>query len=158
MVQKKKLNKSMSVRTNSSNKTPRSIISIIVLLVVVILISSLVTILIIKNQSAKPFDVKTLNYDFQVTPNVSFVLDSDILHFGGGPVGSRLQRSIDLSSSRTAIVKVSWVGDGELIISKNNFLVSADNPFNLSFYMDIPSNYSLGNYSGEIKFKFYDFN
>lgn len=132
-----------------------SVTSIVLLIILVVLVSSLATLLIIKNTSHKPFETKRLAYDFTVTNGISLVLDTDILHFGGGPAGARLQRSLNVTTSKDAKLKISWIGDGNIVVSENNFMIYANESKDLLFYLDIPSNASQGSYSGELILEFY---
>lgn len=145
MVRKKQKNKSRT----------QSIGFVVFLIVVVVIISSLVTILILNSVNAKPDEVSRLPYDFSVTNAVSMVLDNDIMHFGGGPNGARLERSMNITASSDALVKVSWVGDGNLVVSENEFVLRGQEPKELLFYLDIPSDLVEGAYFGEIIFEFY---
>lgn len=132
-----------------------SVTNIVLLIIVVVLVSSLVTLLIVNHTHKKTFEVKRLAYDFTVTDGVSMLLDTDILHFGGGPAGARLQRGLNITTSKDAKVKISWIGDGNIVVSENNFLIHANESKNLLFYLDIPSNASQGSYTGELIFEFY---
>jgi len=128
---------------------------IVLLIIVVVVASSAVTLLLFKNASPEPFDVKRLSYDFEVVNEVSFVLDRDILHFGGGPLKARLQRGLNITTSKDALLKISWVGDGNIVVSENNFIILANETKSLLFYLDIPDDLLEGKYSGELIFEFY---
>ena len=117
----------------------------------IILSVSLVHFIKIKNA---PFEVKNLNYDFKVKQAIGLNVDTDILHMGGGPVGSVLERSIDISSPKDALVRIFVDGPGDLTVDKNNFLIRADDKINLTFSMLVPD-LPLGNYSGLVVLKFY---
>lgn len=132
-----------------------SVTNIVLLIVVVVLVSSLVTLLVVKNVSPKPYEIKRLAYDFEVTDAVSFKLDDDMFHFGGGPAGVRLQRGLNVTTSKDANLKISWIGDGNIVVSENDFLIYANESKDLLFYLDIPLDALEGSYSGELIFEFY---
>ncbi len=156
--------KKSKVRSNKSSIKSKkifetkihSVTSVVAFIILVVLLSSLITLLLFKFfHQPEPSSVEKLPYDFTVVNDVSFVLDTDALHFGGGPQGARLERGMNISVSQDSLVKISWDGPGNLIVSKNNFLLKAGKTEDLLFYLDIPSDLSLGNYSGEVIFKFY---
>lgn len=149
MKKKKNIPKDNAPQVTSINR-------IVVLLVLVVLVSSLTTIIVLKNFSKDvPHEIKRLPYDFKVTENVSFVLDTDALHFGGGPNGARLQRGLNITTSQDARVHISWDGEGDIIVSENNFYLLADQTKDLLFYLNIPLDLANGTYSGELIFEFY---
>lgn len=137
------------------NNSSRSIGMIVLLIIVVVLISSLVTVLVFKGVNPKPYEIERLPYDFKVTNAISFVLDDDILHFGGGPAGARLRRGMNVTTSKDALLKISWSGDGNIFLSENNFFITANESKSLMFYLDIPPDLEEGSYSGELVFEFY---
>ncbi|MGE0793020.1 MAG: hypothetical protein AB7V77_02440 [Candidatus Woesearchaeota archaeon] len=102
----------------------------------------------------KPFKVQYLEYDFKIKNQVGFMLDSDILHFGGAPQGSQLQRNITLSIAFPSIVKIGFEGPGNIISSDNNFYLEANKNKSLEFILTTP-NEPEGNYSGIIFIEFY---
>ncbi len=104
----------------------------------------------------EPFDIFILPYDFQVINEVGFVLDADILHFGGCNPGAKMVRDINLSSKKDARVNIVWSGPGDLIVSKNNFILEADTVEVITFTMYVPETLDYGNYSGEVVFSFYE--
>jgi len=101
-----------------------------------------------------PFEVRNMPYDFRVKNNIGFNADTDILHLGGGMLGSTLIRDMSLSSPRDSIVKISFEGDGDLHVSANDFVLLKNESKLLTFSMVVP-NLPLGNYSGMVTFKFY---
>ena len=149
MIKKSKSKKNKQVVVHS-------VTSLVAFIIIIVLLSSLITLLLFNIfHEPKPAVVEVLPYDFTVTNSVSFVLETDKLHFGGGPLSARLERGMNLSTSQDSLVKISWDGPGNIMVSDNDFLLSANTPKDITFYLDIPDDLSLGNYSGKIIFKFY---
>ena len=96
----------MKQKDQKRNSSP-SVTRVVLLLAIIVVVSSLVTFLLLHFFNERPDEVKFIEYDYSVKERVGLVLDNDALHFGGGPPGARLQRSINLSTSKAARVHVS---------------------------------------------------
>ncbi|MFW5865997.1 MAG: hypothetical protein ACOCU6_02800 [Nanoarchaeota archaeon] len=92
----------------------------------------------------------SIAYDYQVIDEIGVNIDTDALHFGGGPRGAIRQRSLNLTPHHDGTLLFSWVGDGNLSVSDNNFAVSSGEIVQVNFTLVIPENASYGNYSGTI--------
>jgi len=128
---------------------------LIVLLIIIIFFSALP--IIIYQTTERPYLIQTLAYDFSVKESVGFMLDSDILHFGGGPVGSGLERGMNVTSKETALVKIYAQGQGDIVISDNDFMVYANQSHPLIFTLTVPT-LPFGTYNGTVYFEFYKIN
>jgi hypothetical protein len=135
----------------NQNKLKRIHIFLIVLLICFLFST---TFIYCKLNLNKPILVKTMNYDFQIKENVGFVLDSDILHFGGAPKNSELKRNMTLTTPFTSKVKIYFEGPGILSTSHNNFLLEENQSKSIEFILKTP-NLENGNYTGKIFFEFY---
>lgn len=136
--------------------TKRNNVKILLLILGVALLSVLASLAVSEFLLAdEPFDIYTLNYDFQIIDEVVFNLDEDILHFGGGLPNSVMERSINITSKKDARVDISWQGPGFITVDKNDFFVEAGVPEVVTFYMKVPE-LDFGNYSGELVFSFYE--
>jgi len=102
-----------------------------------------------------PYRIETLDYDFMVKDNVGVNVDVDSLHFGGGPAGITLERSLSLTSDRDARVVISWEGPGQLSVSRNDFKIYSGIDESVVFYLIIPPSLELGTYSGTVTFSFF---
>ena len=128
-------------------------IVLIIFFIVLILVSISVTALLytlIQQNTPKVIASQTLAYDFNVQEHVGMNLDNDILHFGGGPPGSVLSRSINVSVDLSGVVIVSYEGDGILVAAKNNFAITSYEPIELDFSLEIPEDMEPGMYGGTI--------
>lgn len=140
-------------RKKPSSSTAR----LLILLVIIALLCVGITALIYTSvKEDSPFEVRRLPYDFVVKDSVGINLDTDIMHFGGGPHGSNLQRSLNLTSSRDAFVVITWQGEGDLTTNKNDFLLFADQAQSVRFVLFVSPDLEYGNHSGEIIFSFYE--
>lgn len=153
---KKVSSKKSASATRKSGLDNNRIIAAVSLLV--ILISLIVMVFFVSDipGDQKPFSRSTIDYDFTVSEEVGFVLDDDMLHFGGGPRGAKLKRGLDINSSRDARVVLSWQGPGNISVDRNNFFVAAKNSSSVIFTLEIPPGISSGNHSGEIYIDLYD--
>jgi hypothetical protein len=139
-------------KKKSSSSTFRFVI---LLLIIAFLCVGITAMLYSSLIEEKPFEVKRLPYDFVVKDSVGINLDTDILHFGGGPAGSQLQRSLNLTSQNDAFVVITWQGEGDVGANKNDFLLLANYSQPVKFVLTIPEGLPNGNYTGEIIFSFF---
>ncbi len=128
----------------------------LLLLVVVSFVAIISTIVAYVLFSPSSPEHVSIEYTFSVQSEIGFVLDSDALHFGGGPPGARLQRGLNISSTRDARVVLSWDGPGDIVVSKNNFLIQADTQEYVLFFLTVPSDLENGFYEGSIFVTLYE--
>ena len=76
------------------------------------------------------------------------------MHFGIIPFDGNSVRSINITSSNNYLIKIRHKGDGNLIVSENDFILEKDEIKTLNFTL-YPTNRSTGYYSGNITFDFY---
>lgn len=139
-------------RSNSMSRKRVLIISILIIL----LVYGVSLLLISVFSMSAPYRVESMPYDFIVKDNIGFNLDSDYMHFGGGPNGATLERSMTLFSDRPAKVSITWEGEGNLNVNKNNFKIAPNVSESITFYLVIPEGLPPGNYSGLVFFRFFD--
>jgi hypothetical protein len=137
--------------SNPNSRKKMFILSILIVLFIYGITMILITVFSFNN----PYRVEDMTYDFVVKDRMGINLDSDYLHFGGGPAGIILQRSIIISSDQDSKVSVSWDGPGNLTVNKNNFPLKARLNESVLFYLAVPVDLEQGNYTGQIHFKFF---
>jgi hypothetical protein len=106
--------------------------------------------------TTEPREVVMINYTFMVKENVGFNLDTDKLHFGGGPTNSFLERSMNISSTFDSRVHIQSAGPGSILLDINDFELNASSSKEILFTLEIPSDLELGLYEGVVFFYFYD--
>lgn len=133
-------------RSNSLSRKRIFLASLLMVVIVYTVISLLISALSI----GSPYDVKTIAYDFSVKDVYGFNVDIDGLHFGGGPIGSELNRGIILSANRPSRVVIIWDGPGNLSVDTNNFFIDPGVNKSVFFRLIIPADLPAGNYSGNV--------
>jgi len=153
-----------TLKKKSSNQTTilkNPSLSLVIFMLVILAGSIIFTVVwvdsILKDTSGQPLEVKLLPYTFKVTSDYGFVLDTDALHFGEGPPGTTLSKKINLTAEDNVRVEILWDGPGEVRASDIDFTMVAGDIKSIQFFLTIPDNASLGDYSGLIYFNFYDF-
>ena len=126
----------------------------IIFLIVLIILISLIPVILNLTQE-KPLLIKELNYDFTIQKEVSFILDKDMLHFGGAPPNSVLQRNITITSTFPAKVELYFKGEGNLIANQNIFFIDKDEIKSLEFELTVPEK-DFQEYNGTVYFHFYE--
>ena len=143
-------------RRRKPRSSPLSRKRILLFSIIIILLVYGVSMLLISIFSmSSPYRIEVMDYDFTVKDGIGINLDSDYLHFGGGPSGAFLERSISITSDMPAKVSISWEGPGDLSVDKNDFKIGANETTPVTFYLGIPENLSLGNYSGTVFLRFF---
>jgi len=153
---KNTVKKSIKKQGDSQSKKDSSLRLVVLLVIIAFLCVGITAMIYGSFIVKKPFEVQVLPYDFVVKNTVAFNLDTDIMHFGGSAPGRLLQRSLNLTSPKDALVHVDWSGDGVLVVDDNDFYLQESESKEIMFSLYIPSEIALGNYSGEIVFSFYD--
>jgi hypothetical protein len=145
---KRKQQKKTSTGLNKISTLNKILIVFAVVAVLVLLF------VLLRPTPAQPFQVQTVPYDFVIKQSVGINADTDMLHFGGAPAGNSAIRLMSLSSPQDSLVKIRFQGPGSILVSDNNFILSAGENKDLNFtftYPDLPE----GNYSGMVYFEFY---
>ncbi len=122
----------------------------------IVIIIFFVVFSIIALTRSTPTEIRSINYTFTVKDALGFNLDTDKLHFGGGPSGVTLQRTLDISSTYDSIVEIETVGPGFIVLDKNNFKMEAGENTTLTFNLLIPQTMPQGAYEGTIYLYFYE--
>jgi hypothetical protein len=128
---------------------------VVFLLVAVIVLSVATTFALLYFFDTSPDEIKTLKYTYTAKENVGFVLDTDALHFGGGPRGALMVRNINMSTTEDARVKITSVGPGTVTVSENDFFLPANTSKELTFSLSVPLDAQPGFYEGIVYFSFY---
>jgi hypothetical protein len=132
------------------------IIVMLVILVGAIIVASSWAMSIVNKNTRDMVDIQLVPYDFIVARGFGFNLDTDSLHFGEGTPGTTLTKRINLTSISDVDVELSWEGPGNLSANMIDFSIFANTTQPLEFYLTIPDNLSLGNYSGMVYLYFYE--
>ena len=127
---------------------------LIICLLCIVVIASIISVVAVTNINEKPVKTEELFYDFNVTGNPGFKLDTDAMHFGGITPGGNSKRPMTITTAEDYLVKIRFEGDGSLIVSENNFIIEANEEKTLEFTLT-PTTSELGYYSGTIFFDFY---
>lgn len=139
------------VEKKNPNERKRLILFVLVAIALGIVVAFLLTAL----QTPEPLAREVMPYDFSVTNHLSMNIDTDILHFGGGPTGSRLEREMKVSFSKDSRVVISWDGEARMSVTKNDFFLAANSSESVKFMIALPSDAARGNYTGNIFLDFY---
>lgn len=98
------------------------------------------------------YDTEIIAFDFEVpsSPMASFNLDNDTIHFGSIPRGSSSLRSITIENDRDSFVILKPSGTDYFNISKNYFLMPANQPTKIELNIEIPFDAEVGKYNGNL--------
>lgn len=98
-------------------------------------------------------DKYNLKYDFKVSSTVGFNADTDYMHFGSVPLGSNAFRSFSISNDECIVcnVKIKIIGDNKdwIKLSEYSFKIYGNQTKQVIATLDIPTEASPGEYSGE---------
>ncbi|MGM5481811.1 MAG: hypothetical protein ACQESE_05380 [Nanobdellota archaeon] len=153
-----KRTKASSTSKKRSSYDQNTIVALLSIIVIVVALGVMIYFAVSSSPTLekKPFSHSTIDYDFSVSQEVGFVLDSDMLHFGGAPPGAKLKRGLEINSSRDARVLIVWEGPGDISVDKNNFTIDAGNNTEVIFTLKVPDTLSTGEYDGEIIIDLYE--
>lgn len=127
-----------------------------IILLSIFLIVVAISFYFIVGMPKSPTEVSSINYTFSINEKVQINLDTDKLNFGGGPSGSTLQRRMNISAPYDAKVRIDSIGYGMLVVNKNDFLILANQPTEVEFALNVPSDLPEGRYEGTVFVSFYD--
>lgn len=145
------------IQRKKIRSSPESRKRLLLSMVLVVMLVYLVTILLVSVfKLSSPYRVDVVPYDFSVKEHLGVNVDSDIIHFGGGPPGVLLSRSVILEAEVDSRVTVFWDGPGIMSVSKNDFMLSKGENTSVMFYLTVPAGLELGNYSGNVTFSFFE--
>ena len=106
-----------------------------------------------------PIETKSIPMHLKVSEMPAVNIDTDALYFGGvGPSGSSM-RQISISNGKTHSIKAVLLAKGELApwayISENAVLLRQNETAMANVTMVVPSDASLGNYTGSLLVELY---
>ena len=139
-------------KKTSIGQNKRVVVILASLIVLVIL--STATILLLLKASERPYKVKTLDFDFKVKDELGFNLDPDKVHFGGGPPGVSLKRTVNLEVDEPSFVKVLVDCDVNISMNSSSFYMEPNETKEVNFELVVPD-VPRGTYNGTITFNFY---
>ncbi len=113
---------------------------------IIIIIYFIVYIIISLNDIS---DVQTLDINVKVGDYIGFNLDPGSLNFGTVLPGSGSIRTVTLKSDKPLRVHISFEGETTkwINVSKNDFILNGTD--NLNFYVNVPGDVSMDNYTGK---------
>lgn len=123
---------------------------------IVVLLYSVVLLLVSVFALSTPYLVENIPYDFSVKDKLGVNVDSDSLHFGGGPAGVILQRSLAFTVEQDSRVVVSWDGPGSLSVDKNDFILKKGENTSIMFYLSFSKDLPIGDYNGTVELHFFE--
>ncbi len=95
--------------------------------------------------------------DVKVSDKIGFNLDKDALHFGTVTSPGTVNRAIDINNSLDRDVMIVIQSSGKLaewVTHNTSFELSPGEQREVNFRLDVPSNVSHGNYTGNVKIFF----
>lgn len=142
----------MAIKRAGKNKTSKILIYSLLLLCFVSIV------VFFYYYSTKPIEIRKVDVRYFVDRKIGFDLNASALTFGIIPPGGSSTRNMTIGNSRGFPIRAVVLVDKNLssmIISERNVSVGAYDSRVVVFTLSIPSNYTLGNYSGSVLLKIY---
>ena len=98
----------------------------------------------------------TYPVDYSIGDYAAFNLDSDAIHFGTVVPGAVIKRTLKIATSVDALIDVNLYNLENLAMSKDYFLLEANETEDLTLTLFAPFNAEKGYYSGKIVILYYN--
>ena len=128
---------------------------VLIIVLCLAIIAAIIPFFMLNSGGNKPVKSETLFYDYNISSTPGFILDNDAMHFGVLPPNGKSTRPMNITTSEKYLIKIHYKGDGYLVVDENDFILDENQTKTLNFTIT-PINNSIGYYSGNIIFDFYE--